>query len=128
MGLTQEELAVQLGVNERTVRRWEKNDFTIPEGVTQDLNELYTSFGERVLSSVDLLLEQFESVHDGAGQSRDDPDGRPVVEIATFKTPESHELAHPGESWTQHKALVSAIGMVLAGEGFSVRFTSVTEQ
>lgn len=124
LGLTQEELAGLLDVAERTVRRWEKNEMPIPDGAAADLNDLHAAFGERVLSNVDSLIEQWEQME--ANGSTDTVDR--VVEIASFKTPQSHELAHPGESWEYHKALISTIGTILAGEGYRVRFNTVTEE
>ena len=123
-GLTQEELAGLLGVAERTVRRWEKNEMPIPDGAAGDLDDLHAAFGERVLSSVDSLIDQMEQIE--ADAKADEVER--VVEIASFKTPQSHELAHPGESWEYHKALISTIGTILAGEGYRVRFNTVTEE
>lgn len=125
MGFTQEELADQLGVAERTVRRWEKNEFEIPDGAAADLDRLHAGFGERVLTTVEMLLEQVEGLDDMYDLP---PEDRPVVEIASFNTPESHALAHPDESWAYHKALIAAVGMVLAGEGFRTTFTTVAQE
>lgn len=124
LGLTQAELAGLLDVAERTVRRWEKNEMPIPDGAAADLNDLHAAFGERVLSNVDSLIEQWEQME--ANGSTDTVDR--VVEIASFKTPQSQERAHPGESWEYHKALISTIGTILAGEGYRVRFNTVTEE
>ena len=124
LGLTQDELAGLLDVAERTVRRWEKNEMPIPDGAAADLNDLHAAFGERVLSSVDSLIDQMEQIE--ADANADEVER--VVEIASFKTPQSHELAHPGESWEYHKALISTIGTILAGEGYRVRFNTVTEE
>lgn len=124
LGVSQEELAGLLDVAERTVRRWEKNEMPIPDGAAADLNDLHAAFGERVLSSVDSLIDQMEQIE--ADAKADEVDR--VVEIASFKTPQSHELAHPGESWEYHKALISTIGTILAGEGYRVRFNTVTEE
>lgn len=123
LGLTQEEIAGLLDVAERTVRRWEKNEMPIPDGAAADLDDLHAAFGERVLSSVDSLIDQMEQIESDAAADEVDR----VVEIASFNTPQSHELAHPGESWEYHKALISTIGTILAGEGYQVRFNTVAE-
>ncbi len=125
LGLTQEELADMIGVAARTLRRWEKNEFAIPDGAAQDINILHASFGDQVLSTVDALIEQVDNLEKDADE---DAKINRVVEIASFNTPESHELAHPGESWELHQALIAAVGMVLAGEGYKVVFKKVTEE
>ncbi len=124
LGLTQEELAGLLDVAERTVRRWEKNEMPIPDGAAADLDDLHAGFGERALATVDSLISQIADLETDTATDEIDP----VVEIASFKTPQSHELAHPGESWEYHKALISTIGAILAGEGYKVRFKTVTEE
>lgn len=114
MGLTQEEMADLLGVNRRTLRRWEQGDYPINEGAAKDVDELYRAFCDRVEATVSTVLDNLEV---GAPPE--------VVEISTFRAPESHALAHPGESWAQHKALVAAVGVALMGAGIPVNFVTV---
>lgn len=51
-----------------------------------------------------------------------------AVTLTTYKTAESHARVYPGESWTFHKALITAVGVRLAGMGYKVRFIEASEE
>lgn len=120
MGMTAEEMADLLDVNLRTVRRWETGDFPINDGVAAEVNEMYETFCGLVASTVDGYLELLENL-----EVEDSPQ---VVELSTYRGVESHAKAHPGESFTVHKALVTAVGIELAGMGYAVEFRNVVAE
>lgn len=116
MGLPQTGLADVMEVNQRTVRRWESGDYHIIPPVADKVNRMYYKMVGEAGEIVDSILDAL-------------PDGEPrSVEVSVYETRESHEQAHPGESWEYHQALSVMVGVLLAAEGLQVEFVPVATE
>lgn len=94
LGLTGEALAHLLGVQDRTVRRWEAGTVPIPDGVRIQVEQLEAVAGETVSQHIDTLMDL------------------PDPTVLTFRSDAEYHQHHPGEadypaSW--HRAIVARI-------------------
>lgn len=60
LGLEVTELASRLGVNERTVRRWEKGTTSVPDGVAVEVREWFSAFLDSQDKALDVMHEIYK--------------------------------------------------------------------
>ena len=116
MGLPQTGLADVMEVNQRTVRRWETGEYNIIPPVATKIDHMYYKMVGEATEIAETILDAL-------------PDDEPqTVEVNVYETRESHEQAHPGESWEYHQSLSVIVGVLLAAEGLQVEFVPVATE
>jgi len=99
LGLTGEWLAEGLGVQDRTVRRWEAGTSPIPDGVRIQIEELEALTAQQVEASVAQLMDM------------------PEPTVATYRSDEDFRSAAPGVRWpaSWHRAVVARVAQEVPG-------------
>lgn len=100
LGLSQAALSEKLGVNRRTIRRWEDpaSGYTAPEGVSEWMEQQWGLYADRVADAMDAAEEMEEQ-------------GEPATLIAY--TDELECMTRTGLSLEEHTALLGHISMAL---------------
>lgn len=103
LGVTLEWLAGRLGVADRTVRRWEAEATTIPDGIAREVHGLLEAADEEL----DAMLAD---VHQAAADSRD-----PVV--VTYRSDQEYQADRPGVGWpaSWHRAQCARLAEEVPG-------------
>lgn len=102
LGLTMEWVSEQLGVAERTVRRWEAGSSSIPVGVATDMQAI----AESTESFVDEVVATLRG---------EEPDGDGLLWVLAYATEASYRAEHPDSPWTAawHRAAMGQVAQTL---------------
>lgn len=108
MGMEQAWIADQLGVTERSVRRWASpnNNIPVPFGIEDWVNEWWDRFGALCENAIGGALE----LREGHGS-----------ELARYASRDSIKKAGVDMPLSMHSALIGLIAFMLSGEGLDFR-------
>lgn len=99
LGLTGDWLAGHLGVEPRTVRRWEQGKYPIPDGVRLAIETLEQDTAQFVTAVIDHLMDL------------------PEPGVVTYRTDAEYHAAHPEipfpASW--HRAVIARVAQEVPG-------------
>lgn len=118
IGITQIDIANEMGVTVRTVKRWEQIGWEEPP---EELWELLDDMVYDHERSVDELVERTEREAGGPGEDGDDPK---VVRLAYYKN-QKHYESFPHQRGTTHtwgNAIVRRAADILRFKGYRVFF------
>lgn len=99
LGVSGEWLAAHLGVQGRTMRRWEAGSHPIPDGAREEIEHLE----EQTAETIDRAVEQLLDVPDPT--------------IATYRTDVDYRTAEPDGGWSAgwHRAVVARVAERVPG-------------
>lgn len=104
LGVTMEWIAAELGVAERTVRRWESGVTRVPDGVAADVRAIQAATDRFVAQVVDRL--QADHVDDEDGES---------WWVLTYASDAAYRAEHPDMTWPAgwHRAAMGRVAQAL---------------
>lgn len=102
LGLTRAWLAQHLGVQERSVARWEDAQHPIPDGVRVQVEDLEA----RTASTVTAAIEAYKDMRDPTEAA-----------LVTYRTDADHQAHHPQVEWpaSWHRQVCARIAQEVPG-------------
>ena len=118
IGLTQADIANSCGVKLLAVKRWERGENPIPEGVWDVLDEWSDRFEAAIATSVETVMHQVTEM----GKAPD------VLTLTYYRTQDDYDRYGRDEGpFGFVNAVAREVGVVIAESGFEVRFRYPTD-
>lgn len=117
LGMSQHLLAYLMGVDKRSVQRWESPSATAYRAAPEEAWELLEGFLKRQEWVVETSLEKADEVEEELGEARS-------FQITYWLSEDEYEQAHPGEGtfWQMANANSRLVAATLRAEGREVEF------
>lgn len=104
LGLSIEETAERLGVNLRSMRRWENGEWEVPENAITFIDGLW----QDKVEAANVVLDKLEA------QGKDP---EPIT-LRLYRTHKGHYEADPGQTWGEHASAIGIIAVALELHGY----------